>query len=77
MNETLAALTGAVLDTASAFGLSFGIGKFHLAQLEVALVGELVGRAGRKPDPRKIDAIKNFAIPGDLNQLQQFLGIAM
>ena len=38
-------------DTATAFAISFGVNKFQLAQVWVKLVGELVGRGGRKPNP--------------------------
>ena len=39
----------AAFDTASAFGLSFGIAKFQLCQPEMKLVGEIVGQDGRRP----------------------------
>ena len=48
----------AAFDTAAAFAISFGISKFQLAQKEVKLVGELVGSAGRRPNPALIKAIK-------------------
>eukprot|EP00973_Karenia_brevis_P074204 10311506-Karenia_brevis.AAC.1 len=38
-------------DTATAFAMSFGITKFALAQVEAKLVGEIVGRHGRSPNP--------------------------
>ena len=57
--EHVIALTGA-FDTATAFAMSFGINKFQLAQLEVKLVGELVGREGRKPNPGLVLAIHNW-----------------
>ena len=63
-------------DVSICFGLSFGIAKFDLAQAEVSLVGELVGREGRKPDPRKIRAVKAFPEVTSLKQLQEFLGVA-
>ena len=39
------------LDTATVFGLSFGIKKFQIAQKKVQLVGEIVGTEGRSPNP--------------------------
>ena len=45
-------------DTAAVFCVSFGIGKFQLAQASVKLVGEIVGRAGRSPNPEIVAAVK-------------------
>ena len=61
-------------DTATAFAMSFGISKFALAQIEAKLVGELVGRAGRRPNPAIVRAIKNWPPIYTLKQLQEFLG---
>ena len=46
-------------DTATVFALSFGIAKFQLAQSRVKLVGEIVGREGRSPNPAIVRAIRN------------------
>ena len=54
--EHVVSLTAA-FDTASAFAISFGINKFQLAQAWVKLVGEIVGRMGRKPNPELVRAI--------------------
>ena len=64
----------AAFDVASRFGLSFGIAKFQLAQVEVKLVGELVGREGRKPNPDMIRCIKLWPPVKTLKDLQSFLG---
>ena len=61
-------------DTATAFAMSFGIAKFSLAQLEANLVGEIVGRFGRSPNPAIVRAIKNWPPIYTLKQLQDFLG---
>ena len=50
----------AALDIASAFALSFGIEKFQLAQAKVKLVGEIVGREGRSPNPDLVKAIHEW-----------------
>ena len=47
-------------DTATAFGMSFGISKFQLAQPKVKLVGEIVGRQGRSPNPELVRAIEKW-----------------
>ena len=44
----------AAFDTGTAFALSFGIAKFQLAQSKVKLVGEIVGREGRSPNPEAV-----------------------
>merc|ERR1712138_147008 len=61
-------------DTATAFAMSFGIAKFSLAQHEDKLVGEIVGRSGRKPNPAIVRAIKKWPPVYTLKQLQEFLG---
>ena len=61
-------------DTATAFALSFGIAKFQLAQCRVKLVGEIVGREGRSPNPAIVRANKNWPLVRTLKDLQAFLG---
>ena len=55
-------------------GLVFGIAKFQLAQTEVKLVGELVDRDGRKPNPDMVRCIKQWPPVRTLKDLQSFLG---
>ena len=64
----------AAFDTATAFGLSFGIKKFQLAQEEVQLVGEIVGRTGRRPNPALCEALRKWPKITNLKELQSFLG---
>ena len=71
--EHVVALKGA-FDTATAFSMSFGINKFQLAQKEVKLVGELVGREGRKPNPELVKAIHQWPAVLTLKDLQSLLG---
>ena len=61
-------------DTATCFAMSFGIPKFALAQVEAKLVGEIVGRYGRLPNPAIVRAIKKWPRIYTLKQLQEFLG---
>ena len=61
-------------DTATAFAMSFGIAKFALAQHEAKLVGEIVGRFGRKPNPAIVRAIQMWPDIYTKKQLQEFLG---
>ena len=73
MVEHVVALIAA-FDTAAAFGVSFGVAKFQLAQREGKLVGEIVGRYGRSPNPAIVRAIKAWPPVYNLKQLQEFLG---
>jgi hypothetical protein len=66
----------AAFDTATAFALSFGIAKFQLAQAQVKLVGEIVSREGRSPNPEIIRAVKKWPPVNTLKDLQAFLGTA-
>ena len=66
----------AASDTATAFALSFGIAKFQLAQDKVKLVGEIVGREGRSPNPAIVRAIEKWPPVNTLKDLQAFLGTA-
>ena len=49
---------------ASAFALSFGIKKFQITQEEINLLGEIVGRLGRRPDPAMCEAIREWSLCG-------------
>ena len=64
----------AAFDTAAAFGISFGVGKFQIAQTEVKLVGERVGREGRSANPDCIKAVIDWPAIRNLKDLQSFLG---
>ena len=64
----------AAFDTATSFALSFGIAKFQLAQEKVKLVGEIVGREGRSPNPAIVRAIEKWPPVNTLKDLQAFLG---
>ena len=44
-------------------------------QEEVEFLGHIVSAAGVAPDPRKIDAVKNFPTPTNLKTLRSFLGL--
>ena len=55
--------------------LSFGISKFQLCQTQVKLVGELVGREGRSPNPELVSAIRKWPGINNLKELQSFLRV--
>ncbi len=66
----------AAFDTAAAFAIIFGVNKFQLAQAWVKLVGGIVGRDGRKPNPELVKAIKKWPPIENLRMLHAFLGTA-
>ena len=48
--------------------------KFKLNCDAVPFFGHLLTKNGVKPDPKKVEAIRNWPVPMDITQLQSFLG---
>ena len=55
-------------------GLFLKISKLELFKSEVSLLGFLVGLAGIRPDPKKVQGIKDALFPRSKKQLRSFLG---
>lgn len=49
--------------------------KSEFLKKEVAFLGHIVTEHGIKPNPSKIEAIKNYPIPKTTKQIKQFLGL--
>jgi transposase InsO family protein len=49
--------------------------KCHFGYDEIVFVGHLVKNGTIRPDPSKVDAIKQIPIPADVTQLKSFLGL--
>jgi len=49
--------------------------KCTLLQQEVKYLGHVVGRDGVATDPEKVQAVRDWAVPVDLPELQAFLGL--
>ena len=64
-----------VLDRASDVGMKFNPEKCVFKQESISFYGVTLSSDGVKPDPRKIDAIKNLPEPKTEALLQLFLGI--
>ena len=65
----------AMLDIAILSGFSFGSGpKANLVAEKGELLGDWVGRQGRWPSGERIQAIRDFPVIYERQQLQQFLG---
>lgn len=50
--------------------------KCHFLRKELKFLGHIVTENGIKPDPSKIEAVKNFPRPKDVKTVQTFLGLA-
>ena len=55
--------------------ITLGDGKIQAGE-EVTFGGYVVSSKGIKPDPTKIEAIKNFLEPKDLTNLKSFIGVS-
>ena len=64
-----------VLDRAGSVGMRFNPDKCIFKQDSISFYGVTLSAEGVKPDPRKIDAIKDLPEPRTESLLQLFLGI--
>lgn len=64
----------ALLDVSIVSGFPFGIDKAILLATEGPLLGDVVGRDGRKPNGERAQAVVDFAPLKNKQQVQQFLG---
>ena len=65
----------AVLDTARDVGMKFNPDKCVFKRDNISFYGVMLSADGVKPDPRKIEAIRNLPEPRSEPLLQSFLGI--
>ena len=63
-----------LVDIAIMFGISFSASKLQLLRQFVKLLGEILHRGGRSPDPEKCDALRHWPPVTNLKQLQEFMG---
>ena len=64
-----------ILKNCREIGLTISKRKFKIHN-EVSFAGYLVSSTGVKPDPAKVEAIRDFPAPKDLTSLRSFLGLA-
>ena len=57
-------------------GLRLKPKKCYLAKQQVEYLGYIVSTNGILPDPKKVTAVRDFAIPEDLKTLRSFVGLA-
>jgi hypothetical protein len=55
--------------------LKIKLKKCHFVLPNIHFLGHVVGQDGIKPDPEKIDKVKNFPVPTNLTQLRAALGL--
>ena len=55
--------------------LKIKLKKCYFALPNIHFLGHVVGRDGIKPDPEKIDKVKNYPVPTNLTQLRAALGL--
>ena len=65
-----------VLEALNKVNLKLSFEKSKFFQSEVKFLGYLVSKDGIKPDPKKVEAVKNFPIPTNLKEIRGFLGLA-
>ena len=70
-NTNLEALFDRILN----YGFRIRIEKCHLLMTEITYLGNVISAAGRRPDPKKIDAIIHMPPPKDVGQVRTFLGL--
>jgi hypothetical protein len=64
-----------IFNTLNKYNLKLQIDKCEFLCKEVAFLGHIVTASGVKPNPAKIEVIKNFPLPKTITELQSFLGI--
>ena len=50
--------------------------KCEFLRKEVTYLGHVINKNGVHPDPKKIEAVKNFPVPKNQKNIKQFLGLA-
>ena len=50
--------------------------KCQFLQREASFLGHITGNGKIRPDPKKIEAVRNFPVPTSKKKIKQFLGLA-
>jgi len=56
-------------------GLRLKPGKCSMVKAEILFLGHIIDANGIRPDPKKVEAIKNYPIPKNVDQLRSSLGL--
>ena len=65
-----------VLEWIGQAGLKLKPAKCHLVRQEVEYLGHIITPDGLLPNPKLIEAVRDFAVPVDVKETRQFLGLA-
>jgi hypothetical protein len=57
-------------------GMKVKVQKCRFARQEVEYLGHIVSQKGIKADPKKLNSVRNFPTPRNLDELRSFLGLA-
>ena len=58
------------------YGLKVGLEKCEFCMNKIEYLGQIIDHEGRRPNPKRTDAIKNMPIPDNVTKLQSFFGLA-
>ena len=64
-----------LMERARENNLVFNYAKTQILKPEIVFFGNVYGRDGVKPDPAKIQAIRDISAPSNVKELQSFLGM--
>ncbi|MGL5707185.1 MAG: reverse transcriptase domain-containing protein, partial [Aeromonas sp.] len=56
-------------------GLVLNKKKCRFFQQEIKILGNLISKGRVRPDPHKVEAIKNYKLPNNIKELRSFLGL--
>lgn len=65
-----------VLKTLSESGFSINLSKCSFLTTQVEYLGRVISQGQVQPSPRKVEALVNSPVPGNVKQVRQFLGLA-
>ena len=58
------------------YGFKVGLEKCEFCMNKIKYLGQIIDHEGRRPNPKRTEAIKNMPIPDNVTKLQSFLGLA-
>ena len=64
-----------LLDRIKTVGLKLNRDKCKIGHEEIAYIGHVLSGQGVKPDPSKVEAVKNMPCPSTKPELQRFMGV--
>lgn len=64
-----------VFDRIKEAGLTLNLDKCEFLKSETLYLGHIISKDGFRPDPKKIEAIKNYLVPTTVTEIKSFLGL--